>query len=641
MVIQGRYKIRELIGKGGMGQVYLAVDQRLGHSVALKRTTVGDDPSLTDAFENEARTLAQLRHPFLPKVSDHFVEGDEQFLVMEYIAGDDLSQRLKAGNKAFPLNWVLFWADELLETLSYLHTHNPPIIHRDIKPQNLKLTNDNHIVLLDFGLSKHSVGHTKLTTSGSVVGYTPHYAPMEQIRGTGTSALSDIYALSATLYHLLTNRVPPDALTRADALLADKPDPLKPLTELNGEISEVISDAVMKGMALNQDKRFPSAREMQKRLRKAYNELQKSMSAETVAFNVGDIDSDSISGEKTEVIAGGIPEVLAESPVPEVVPPQTDGDKTEVIDSAQMQEYAEISNSQAPDPEPVVSEQTEVMSGLPSQAAEDEATADLPSPLPGASSYRTSEDLGETSVDEFVTNEDFDSGELANEPPAQEDSPELDKTVAGVGLDATAYADSGVPAAPPDSDGLEVEPEEPENFGFTEEFSGVGTEEELEEEQEYDSEPRESVVTATPEESPPAERKSSTGKYVAILLGMGAILVLVLGSAGAVGWYFWGGGFGFGDPNPEVTPLTTPFGEESPEGSPDMASPEVTPDSSPEELPSPDVDESPDSTPATGATPRRTPGRTPARTPAKTPAKTPTPRATPRKTPRTLPTILQ
>src|SRR5687768_8635853 len=171
-LIQNRYLIVHLIGKGGMGEVYLAVDQRLGSAVALKRTFFSDDVMLATAFEREARILANLRHPILPKVSDHFVDGENQFLVMEHITGDDLSKRLEKTQQPFPLSWVLFWADQLLDALNYLHTHEPPIIHRDIKPQNLKLTNDNHIVLLDFGLSKNSVGETRTSSTRSVVGYT-------------------------------------------------------------------------------------------------------------------------------------------------------------------------------------------------------------------------------------------------------------------------------------------------------------------------------------------------------------------------------------------------------------------------------------------------------------------------------------
>lgn len=293
-MIQNRYLIVQLIGKGGMGEVYLAVDQRLGSAVALKRTFFANDEMLGNAFEREAKILARLRHPVLPKVSDHFTEGDEQYLVMEHIAGDDLSKRLETANKPFPVSWVLFWADQLLDALSYLHTHEPPIIHRDIKPQNLKLTDENHIVLLDFGLSKNSSGLTNLTgssssTSGSVVGYTPHYAPMEQIRGTGTSPRSDLYALSATLYQLMTNSVPMDALSRADSLLNEQPDPIRRLTDINPEIAPDISTVVLKGMEVSQEKRWANARDMQKALRKAYSQVQEAMTAHTVAFNANDM----------------------------------------------------------------------------------------------------------------------------------------------------------------------------------------------------------------------------------------------------------------------------------------------------------------------------------------------------------------
>jgi serine/threonine protein kinase len=286
-LLQNRYLIVQLIGKGGMGEVYLAVDQRLGSAVALKRTFFSENDLLRNAFEREARTLARLRHPVLPKVSDHFTEQETQYLVMEHISGDDLSKRLEVTRKPFPLNWVLFWADQLLDALAYLHSHEPPIVHRDIKPQNLKLTNENHIILLDFGLAKDTGGQSRVsTTGGSIVGYTPHYAPMEQIRGTGTTAKSDIYSLSATLYQLLTAQVPPDALTRADSILNSLPDPTEPIDKINPEVPRVISDVIFKGMALSMDARYANAREMQKALREAYAQMQSKMSAETMAFTL-------------------------------------------------------------------------------------------------------------------------------------------------------------------------------------------------------------------------------------------------------------------------------------------------------------------------------------------------------------------
>ena len=296
-MIQSRYLVVHLIGKGGMGEVYLAVDQRLGSAIALKRTSFADDANLAAAFEREAKILARLRHPVLPKVSDHFTDNGDQFLVMEHISGDDLSSRLESGDKAFPLSWVMFWADQLLDALSYLHSHEPPIIHRDIKPQNLKLTDDNHIVLLDFGLSKDTSNQSIVSqsgTSGSVVGYTPHFAPMEQIRGTGTNARSDIYALSATLYQLMTNLVPPDALSRADRMLSSHEDPIRALSEVNPAISPAVSDVILKGLEVSQEKRFATATEMQKALRAAYAQAQTAMSADTAVFNIGNQAGDDL-----------------------------------------------------------------------------------------------------------------------------------------------------------------------------------------------------------------------------------------------------------------------------------------------------------------------------------------------------------
>lgn len=273
-MISNRYLVIQMIGKGGMGEVYLAIDQRLGSAVALKRTMFKESAELGSAFEREAKILGRLRHRVLPKVIDHFIEGNDQYLVMEHISGDDLGKRLEVAGKALPLSWVMFWADELLDALAYLHSHEPPIIHRDIKPENLKLTDDNHIVLLDFGLSKDFDTNSQSNSlgTGSVVGYSPYFASMEQVRGTGTDARSDLYSFSATMYQLLTNTIPPDALTRADAMLGGEPDPIRPISSFNPEVPTSVSDRILKGMAVRQDARFGSAAEMQKELRRAFNE---------------------------------------------------------------------------------------------------------------------------------------------------------------------------------------------------------------------------------------------------------------------------------------------------------------------------------------------------------------------------------
>src|SRR5436853_5043569 len=227
-ILQGRYRIIRQLGQGGMGAVYEAVDERLDTVVALKETFFVDE-KLRKQFEREARLLARLHHQALPRVSDHFNEGDGQFLVMQFIAGEDLAEMQAQRNAPFPQAEVLRWADQLCDALDYLHTQDPQIIHRDIKPQNLKLTARGQIVLLDFGLAKGSAGQMSVvTTSASIFGYTPNYAPLEQVQGLGTDPRSDIYSLSATLYHLLTNVKPPDALSRAGAIVHGLPDPLAP-----------------------------------------------------------------------------------------------------------------------------------------------------------------------------------------------------------------------------------------------------------------------------------------------------------------------------------------------------------------------------------------------------------------------------
>ena len=152
-VLHGRYRIVRQIGRGGMGAVYEAIDSRLQNTVAVKECRLpGVDADR--AFEREAKLLAALRHPALPVVIDYFVEGKAQFLVMQFIEGDDLGKLLDHRRSRFPPAEVVVWARTVLDALSYLHDQEPPVVHRDIKPANLKRTPRGEIVLLDFGLAK-------------------------------------------------------------------------------------------------------------------------------------------------------------------------------------------------------------------------------------------------------------------------------------------------------------------------------------------------------------------------------------------------------------------------------------------------------------------------------------------------------
>ena len=277
-VMQGRYRIISQIAKGGMGQVYLARDENLNVTVAVKQNFF-DDPRLIEAFKREARLLAGLRHAALPQVKDYFVNEVGQFLVMEYIAGNDLMTMLEKRRekiapvgeaKPFEVSEVTKWAEQLLDALDYLHTMPEPVIHRDIKPQNLKLAGRNQIILLDFGLAKGKPQWTtRVTSSGSIYGYTPNYAPLEQIRGLGTDPRSDLYSLGATLYHLLTGVPPADAATRADAFFGNEPDPLRPANEANPKIPRDIVALLAKAMSQHRNNRPASAAEMLAMLRAA------------------------------------------------------------------------------------------------------------------------------------------------------------------------------------------------------------------------------------------------------------------------------------------------------------------------------------------------------------------------------------
>lgn len=275
-LLQGRYLVMRLLGQGGMGAVYQATDRKFGNAVALKETFY-NDLQLRKAFSHEARLLNRLRHAALPVVTDYFAIGERQFLVMQYIPGKDLEQlladRKAQGQGVFMSSQVLRWADQLLDALEYLHSQKPAIIHRDIKPQNLKLTPRGEVILLDFGLAKGIVTHQS-QVSQSIRGYTPNYASLEQIRGTGTDARSDIYSIGATMYHLLTGEMPQDALTRIAAILMSQPDPLKSIASMNPEVPAAVAQVIEKSMAAHPDQRYSSAAAMRQALRSVASNAQ-------------------------------------------------------------------------------------------------------------------------------------------------------------------------------------------------------------------------------------------------------------------------------------------------------------------------------------------------------------------------------
>ena len=217
--LNNRYQIIRLLGTGGMGSVYYAHDPVLDRYVAIKQLMPTPDnvermtQQMQKQFLREAQTLAALHHPNLPRVTDYFIDGDLHYLVMDYIEGQSLQDLLAANKSGFAEDLVLEWADQLLSALEYIHARN--VIHRDVKPANVRRTTDGHIFLVDFGLAKpYSLNDPHTLTMFHGIG-TPEYAPPEQYDPEShTDQRSDIYALGATLYHLLSGQAPVSATRR-------------------------------------------------------------------------------------------------------------------------------------------------------------------------------------------------------------------------------------------------------------------------------------------------------------------------------------------------------------------------------------------------------------------------------------------
>lgn len=300
-LLQNRYLIEKQIGEGGMGAVYLAIDQRFGSPVAIKETFFKND-ELGEAFEREARLLNSLHHPALPHVSDYFAENNGYFLVMQYIEGEDVLETLNREG-AFPIKDVLRWTETLLDALDYLHSQVPPIIHRDIKPQNLKITARGDVVLLDFGLAKLS----SEDPSGmkSIFGYSRKYSPLEQIQGTGTDVRSDIFSLAATAYHLLTGKPPVEVIARASAIIQGDPDPLRLASEIDSKVPVIVAEVLNSALALNAAKRFVSAKAMRLAFEHAINIIPVENSAELTKpiSTVAAVDNQIVKSAKIENFA--------------------------------------------------------------------------------------------------------------------------------------------------------------------------------------------------------------------------------------------------------------------------------------------------------------------------------------------------
>jgi len=258
IVLNQRYRVIGILGQGGMGSVYHAVDENLGVDVAVKENLFTTE-EYARQFHREAVILATLRHPNLTRVTDHFViEGQGQYLVMDYIEGEDLRERMDRVGTLSEEETIIIGA-AICDALRYLETVNPPVVHRDIKPGNVKIMPNGQIYLVDFGLAK-LIQPNQATTTGARA-MTPGYSPPEQYGTARTDHRSDIFSLGATLYAALTGAIPEDALAQAMDQVK-----LTPVRKQNPKVSRRMAVVIEKALAIRPDDRFQTADEFKQAL---------------------------------------------------------------------------------------------------------------------------------------------------------------------------------------------------------------------------------------------------------------------------------------------------------------------------------------------------------------------------------------
>jgi len=273
-LLNNRYRIIEVLGQGGMAAVYRAIDENLGVEVAVKENLFTTE-EYARQFRLEATILASMRQQNLPRVSDHFViEPQGQYLVMDFIEGEDLRQRLDRLGP-LPEQEVIIIGVAICDALSYMHSREPMILHRDIKPGNVRITPNGHIYLVDFGLAKVVEGREATHTGARAM--TPGYSPPEQYGSARTDGRSDIYSLGATLYCALTNALPEDGLERGMGRIK-----MTPIAKYNPRVSENVTQIIEKCLAIHPEDRYQNAEELRYALMEARSVSRRKLPLELV-----------------------------------------------------------------------------------------------------------------------------------------------------------------------------------------------------------------------------------------------------------------------------------------------------------------------------------------------------------------------
>ncbi len=256
-LVNGRFRVKKLLGYGGYGNVYLVEDEHvyLGNQYALKES-LSTTTSERRQFTREAKWLMSLEHPNLPRVAEQFEWNGRLYFVMAYVAGENLEDRVDRLGP-LPEDQVLGWMRQICDAVLYLHSQKRPIIHRDIKPGNIIVTKDGRPWLVDFGIAKVLQPGPSRKTTRAARAVSGGYSPLEQYTRGGTDVRSDVYALGATLYHLLTGICPPEAPDIASGV-ARLPEP----RQLNARISKQTEQAIIRAMRQKPEERFQSVREL-------------------------------------------------------------------------------------------------------------------------------------------------------------------------------------------------------------------------------------------------------------------------------------------------------------------------------------------------------------------------------------------
>lgn len=258
-----RYKIENLLGQGGMSAVYKGTDPNLRRPVAIKliHPHLATDAEFVRRFEEEAAAVAQLRHPNIIQVYDFNHDDDTYFMVLEFIAGESLFQRLtqlhRQGQR-LPMPEAIRLLTAICEAVQYAHDRN--LIHRDLKPANVMINPAEQPILMDFGIAK-IVGGARNTATGALVG-TPTYISPEQVRGEALDHRVDIYALGVILYEMIAGRVPFDSDSALSIMLMHVNEPVPDIRQLNRNVPTGLIAVIEKALAKQPAHRFQSAREM-------------------------------------------------------------------------------------------------------------------------------------------------------------------------------------------------------------------------------------------------------------------------------------------------------------------------------------------------------------------------------------------